>query len=266
MRLRLFDLALALGACCSLVVLAMELAIPRIPLAQQYAVLEESTGAGDTSPLSNDSPTTVTALLPHDNADVSAEGDSRPGAAEGVVATPSPDPEPTRVADADLAGARETPAAATTPPDPQPSLPSGVTRHAVPGHDEDRALELLDHMNNERLDRGLGMLERNADLDEVALARARDLVANGYFDHYAPDGRSAFTELAARGLPYRLAGENLARNNYAPNRTVDAAFAGLMASPGHRANILEPRFAAVGIAVVQDGRMWYYVTVFTNPR
>jgi len=57
-------------------------------------------------------------------------------------------------------------------------------------------------------------------------------VANGYFDHYAPDGSSAFSELAARGLRYRLAGENLARNNYPDSRTVEAAYEGLMASPG----------------------------------
>jgi len=46
---------------------------------------------------------------------------------------------------------------------------------------------------------------------------------------------------AARGLRYRLAGENLARNNYPDSRTVEAAYEGLMASPGHRANILEAR-------------------------
>ena len=90
------------------------------------------------------------------------------------------------------------------------------------------------------------------------------MIGNGYFDHYAPDGESAFTELAARDIQYRLAGENLARNNYADARTVGAAFDGLMASAGHRANILEPRFSSVGVAAVQSGKMWIYVTVFLN--
>jgi uncharacterized protein YkwD len=37
-----------------------------------------------------------------------------------------------------------------------------------------------------------------------------------------------------------------------------------MNSPGHRANILEPRFSSVGVAAVRDGKMWVYVTVFLN--
>jgi uncharacterized protein YkwD len=121
-------------------------------------------------------------------------------------------------------------------------------------------------MNVARVEAGALELARNADLDGVALARAHDLVDAGYFDHYAPDGTSAFTELASRGLEYYVAGENLARNNYPPAETVAAAFDALMASPGHRANIVEPRFGAVGVATVRSGDVWLFVTVFTNPR
>jgi uncharacterized protein YkwD len=98
----------------------------------------------------------------------------------------------------------------------------------------------------------------------VALKRAEDLLRLGYFEHYGPDGESAFSELRARGIKYRLAGENLARNNHANQRTVIEAFDSLMASEGHRANIVEPRFSSVGIAAVQSGKLWLYVTVFTN--
>ena len=38
----------------------------------------------------------------------------------------------------------------------------------------------------------------------------------------------------------------------------------LMGSPGHRANILEPRFARAGVAVVRAGKVWFYVTVFAD--
>ena len=148
------------------------------------------------------------------------------------------------------------------------TLPDGVARSlpqslvGIPEFETD----LLDRLNDARSEEGLTPLHRNEDLDAVALARAQNLVDLGYFDHYAPDGTSAFSELAARGLPYYLAGENLARNNYPPNRTVAAAYEGLMASPGHRANILEPRFGSIGVAAVRDGNVWLYVTVFTNPR
>lgn len=127
-----------------------------------------------------------------------------------------------------------------------------------------KSAALLDLMNSARVRLGGTALEVDPSLAEIALARAKNLVANGYFDHYAPDGESAFTELAARGIQYRLAGENLARNNYAESRTVGAAFDALMASAGHRANILEARFSSAGVAAVQSGKMWVYVTVFLN--
>ena len=37
-----------------------------------------------------------------------------------------------------------------------------------------------------------------------------------------------------------------------------------MGSPGHRANILEPRFARAGVAIVRAGKVWFYVTVFAD--
>ncbi len=119
-------------------------------------------------------------------------------------------------------------------------------------------------MNDARKDDGAAELEEDSLLEEVALTRARDLAKNGYFDHNGPEGSSAFSELALRGRHYGLAGENLARNNYPEARTVRAAFDGLMASPGHRANVLEERFSRAGVAAIQAGRFWLYVVVFTD--
>jgi uncharacterized protein YkwD len=127
-----------------------------------------------------------------------------------------------------------------------------------------RAGALLAHMNGARASGGTHELVRDAALDAVAMKRADDLMRLGYFEHYGPDGESAFSELRARGIKYRIAGENLARNNHPEERTVVAAFESLMASEGHRANIVEPRFYRVGIAAVQSGKLWLYVTVFTN--
>ncbi len=119
-------------------------------------------------------------------------------------------------------------------------------------------------MNAARGEAGLPAPMPDSLLAEVALVRARDLVARDYFAHYGPDGGSAFSELGLRGVGYLLAGENLARNNYPRARSATVAFDGLMASPGHRANILEPRFRAAGVAAVADGAMWYYITAFID--
>jgi uncharacterized protein YkwD len=127
------------------------------------------------------------------------------------------------------------------------------------------ASELVARMNDARAAAGLCALRRDASLDAVASARAEDVLDGGYFAHFGPAGQSAFTELAARGISYGLAGENLARNNYTGEQTLEVAFVGLMASPTHRANILEARFATVGTAVVRGGDgMWIYVTVFKD--
>lgn len=186
-------------------------------------------------------------------------------------------PEPTAEATPPPATPVATPGSAPeTPPAAAPSvaasapvatvqtLPSSVEQPADIVVVAAKANGLLDAMNAARIAEGMPAFERDPTLEEVAYARARNLVVNGYFDHYAPDGESAFSELAARGVSYQLAGENLARNNYPEPRTVVAAFDGLMASPGHRANILEGRFSRVGVAAVRDGRMWLYVTVFMD--
>ncbi len=127
-----------------------------------------------------------------------------------------------------------------------------------------KAAAMLALTNGARKSEGLAGLERDPRLDAVAQARAQDLLVKGYFDHFAPDGSSAFSELAARGITYGLSGENLARNTFPAEETVSVAFEALMKSPGHRANILEPRFTRIGIAALQAGRTWLFVTVFMD--
>ncbi|WP_322796430.1 CAP domain-containing protein [Tepidiforma sp.] len=179
--------------------------------------------------------------------------------------TPTPEPAPVEVAPAVATPTPQAPAPAESPPPSAvAALPAAVSQPVELQPDTDKARTLLDLMNAARAEQGLPPLAPDDRLVEVALARARDLVANNYFDHYGPDGSSAFSELALRGIRYALAGENLARNNYIESRTVDAAFQGLMGSPGHRANILEPRFSRAGVAAVRSGRVWLYVTVFMD--
>ena len=161
------------------------------------------------------------------------------------------------------------PAAAPDPVEvvlPQvPALPAAALEQTVVAAPvAELADALLEDMNAARAAEGLAQLAPSNDLARVAMARAQDLAERDYFDHYAPDGSSAFTELAARGIAYTIAGENLARNNYPYAQTEAVAFEALMASPGHRANILEPRFAQAGVAAVNAGTYWLYVTVFMN--
>jgi len=216
----------------------------------------------------------VVAIGPVRETSAAAVGSTEDSKAVPTVVTKEPPLAP--VGDTSVAGLPATPPT-PTPVAPElalqrpadasqvPSLPaSGVVQAASLLSSGQKSSALIDLMNAARKRLGGTSLEADEALSEVALARARNLVANGYFDHYAADGESAFSELAARGIQYRLAGENLARNNYSESRTVNAAFDGLMASAGHRANILETRFSSVGVAAVQSGKMWIYVTIFLN--
>ena len=70
----------------------------------------------------------------------------------------------------------------------------------------------------------------------------------GYFAHVDQNGGTPFDRMRAGGAAFRAAGENLA---LAP--TVQIAHDGLMNSPGHRANILNPRYRRIGIGVADGG-------------
>lgn len=219
----------------------------------------------------------ATALRP--TFETSAEVGLSANASPTVVTNSSPTPEITAVApaetaagearvDATLTVVASTPTArpltAVESASPVAQMPAVLSQEPELLSDAEKSAQLLHKMNDARANSGLDTLTADAELDEVALVRARDLVENGYFDHYSPAGENAFTELGVRGIGYRLAGENLARNNYPESKTIIAAYEGLMGSEGHRANILEPRFSRAGIAVVKSGKLWYYVTVFAD--
>ena len=245
-----FAWLLAVGMICSLAGLAFSRWPETTSAAEQDSVPSTSAHPNDSSGASNAVPTVVTEASPSAVATGTSDADTDSAAPSTQIAQAVATPTPVLIAPS---------AEATTQ-----SIPANVHQAVEVQRAPDQARGLLDRMNEARLEAGLPALEWDASLEAVAYARASNLVENGYFDHYAPDGESAFSELAARGIRYRLAGENLARNNYLEAKTVAAAFDGLMNSPGHRANILEERFSSVAVACVRDGKMWVYVTVFLN--
>ncbi len=144
--------------------------------------------------------------------------------------------------------------------------PEGFTFPAA-GPDEvrtapDAETEVLALLNRARADAGLPPLDADPSLAEVGRAHAVDMYVRGYFAHDTPECeagvvpgcRDPFNRMHAAGITYATAGENLA---LAPSAR--AAHEGLMGSPGHRANILDPRFRRVGIGVV-DGPFGLMVT------
>jgi hypothetical protein len=106
--------------------------------------------------------------------------------------------------------------------------------------------EIIRLTNVERNNVGLKSLTENSLLDQAAGFKAGDMFTKNYWAHYAPDGTSPWYFFNLVGYQYSTAGENLARD-FATSGGVVAAW---MASPGHKANILNGNFTEIGVAVV----------------
>ncbi|WP_027717151.1 CAP domain-containing protein [Desulfovirgula thermocuniculi] len=132
--------------------------------------------------------------------------------------------------------------APAAPPQQAPPQPAPGTPAAVLTADEQRMVELV---NAERARYGLPALKVNPQLVQLARLKAKDMVENNYFSHTSPTYGSPFEMMRKSNVTYLYAGENLAGAS-----TVEAAHQALMNSPGHRANILNPNFKEIGIAVV----------------
>jgi uncharacterized protein YkwD len=108
--------------------------------------------------------------------------------------------------------------------------------------------QMLDLVNQERAAAGLRPLAPDPELTEVAREHSADMFARGYFAHDTPEGLSPFDRMRHANVRFLTAGENLA---LAP--TLSLAHTGLMNSPGHRANILQPQFGRLGIGILDGG-------------
>lgn len=112
----------------------------------------------------------------------------------------------------------------------------------------DLEAQMLQLVNQERVQRGLSPLKADPQLTEVAREHSKDMFARGYFAHITPEGKSPFDRMNDAHIQYTTAGENLALAH-----SLSIAHNGLMNSPGHRANILNPAFGRVGIGILDGG-------------
>lgn len=117
-------------------------------------------------------------------------------------------------------------------------------------------LKMLELVNQERAKAGAAPLIMDIDLVKIARLKARDMIDKNYFGHTSPTYGDPFTMMKKFGIQYGYAGENLAGNS-----SVEIAHEALMASPGHRKNILNPNYTHIGIGIVDGGP---YGTMFTQ--
>jgi uncharacterized protein YkwD len=103
---------------------------------------------------------------------------------------------------------------------------------------------MLELLNATRSQQGLPRLSLDPQLQAAARDHSQDMYRRAYFSHLTPDQKTPFDRIRGAGVRYVTAGENIA---FSPD--VEKAEAGLLASPEHRANILNPDFKRVGIGI-----------------
>jgi hypothetical protein len=113
------------------------------------------------------------------------------------------------------------------------------------------AYHLLDLVNAERAGAGMAPMTMRGDIVAIALGHSQAMAAAGTIWHNA----NYLTNATRSALAAKAMGENVAMD-----MSVDHAHVALMNSPGHRANIMNPAFTVVGMAIVQDPRGALFIT------
>jgi uncharacterized protein YkwD len=151
------------------------------------------------------------------------------------------------------------------------SLPEGVQLLETLAQ---RLVELTSVRRREA-DAGLEPLETDPELLPAARAHALDMLERGYADHVTPGGLDPTDRVAL--LHRRLVGgvgENLAEHRGLSAEQLEAQVGslagkimdGLIQSPGHRENILNPEYTHLAIAAVAKGEGLVVVQLFEARR
>ena len=112
--------------------------------------------------------------------------------------------------------------------------------------------QVIDLVNNIRVQNGLKKLTSNWELSRIARYKSQDMHDRNYFSHTSPTYGSPFDMIKSFGLSYRTAGENIAKGQRTPQEVVNA----WMNSSGHRANILNASYTQIGVGYYANGNYW----------
>lgn len=123
--------------------------------------------------------------------------------------------------------------------------------------------QLMTLVNRERTAQGLNPLTESPVLQRQAEQYACEMITYRFFDHRNPVTGSTLGERTEQfGYAFQVVGENLAAGQTSPQQV----FNDWMNSPGHRANILDPRFLELGIGIRSGGDYHiYWVQEFGRP-
>lgn len=131
------------------------------------------------------------------------------------------------------------------------AAPAGQDAHASDGAGEAEA-RLYQSANHERRLNGLPLLTLSADLVPVARHHSAVMAQSRQVRHN-------------ERLAEQVGGWARLAENVGMGPSAETIHAALMASPGHRRNILDPAFSEVGVGVVDSGDGVWVTQVFRQP-
>ncbi len=112
--------------------------------------------------------------------------------------------------------------------------------------------EMIEYINAERGQKGVGALVLDKELTDAAMQRAAEIAIE--FEHTRPDGKSCFTVCS------KANGENIA----AGNSTASATYIQWENSSGHYANMINSSFSSIGIGHFKHNGVNYWVQLFSG--
>jgi uncharacterized protein YkwD len=107
-------------------------------------------------------------------------------------------------------------------------------------------------------------VRESAVLSNAASGHAQDMAQHQFFQHQGSDGSSPGVRATRAGYIWSSVGENIAAGIMSPEELME----GWLASPGHCANIMQPRYTEMGLAyaVSEQSRAGiYWSQVFARP-
>lgn len=144
-------------------------------------------------------------------------------------------------------------------PAPTPTVPAAPAPAPAPATFDPAAAaqRILDLSNVERAAVGLGPLVMRDDVVAIARDHSAAMAAAQTIWH----NEQYLTTEVRTALGAGMLGENVGMGG-----SVDSIHAGFMESPGHKANVLEPRFNVVGMAVVKAGSTLFITQDFVEAK
>jgi uncharacterized protein YkwD len=167
----------------------------------------------------------------------------------GIGGAPISEPSPTEAPERPARADRPEPSPVEEPEESEPETGDEPVDEITALEDEVARLT-----NAERAEAGCDDLQIDERLRTAARGHSEDMAANDYFDHTGLDGRSPFDRMADAGYPDPAA-ENIAVGYRTPAEVME----GWMDSEGHRDNILECSYVAIGVGLAfdPDGRPYW---------